>query len=123
MRARGAPTISAGPPLVSLARSWSAASTRERNAGAAHQVLRRIAGQRQLGGHDQIRACRAPLLVGIRDLGRIGRNGADGGVELGKTDCEGSAHVGLWRSFPANSGDNRNLLLGWRVVNLGPHGE
>jgi len=57
------------------------------------QVLGRVAGNRQLGEHDELRA----LMAGARDvpldLGHVPGDVADGGVDLGQGDAERGCHT------------------------------
>ena len=55
------------------------------------QVLGRVAGQRQLGEHDELGAGVAGALGPVGDLGRVAVEVADGGVRLRERDAKGMA--------------------------------
>ena len=51
-----------------------------------HEVLRRVAGDRQLGEGDEVAARRVGAVVGVDEEGEVAVEVADGRVELGQRD-------------------------------------
>ena len=70
--------------------------------GLEHEILRRVAGDRQLGERDDVAAGGLGEVVGVQDLGDVAVEVPDGGVELGERDSENRHHRRrYWRRRPA----------------------
>ena len=56
--------------------------------GLHHEVLGRVAGDRQLGEGDDVAPGRVGLVVGVEQLGQVAVDVADGRVQLGQRDAQ-----------------------------------
>ena len=72
--------------------------------GAEQEVLRRIAGDRQLRKDDEIGAGGLGGLVRLEDAVDVAREVTDDDVDLGGRDAETRHHPRIGRHFPATSG-------------------
>ena len=89
LRFSGVPTTTPGPPSAVSATSASAArSQARRKAGLLHQVLRRIAGDEQLGEQHEVGALAGRIGARLARLGEIAGDVADDRVELRDGDAQ-----------------------------------